>query len=61
MSEVAFDTWYKSVDLEVLELQSVNVRETGKVPQVAAADFLRHEPRIRIKSVVHSEFFYKGH
>ena len=31
--EVALNAWYEVVDFEVLEFQSVNIREGGKVAQ----------------------------
>ena len=31
VSEVAFNAWYKAVDLHDLEIQSVKVGESGKV------------------------------
>jgi len=31
MFEIAFDAWYKSVDIHILESQGANVRESGKV------------------------------
>jgi len=58
--EIAFNAWYKAVDLHVFNIQSVNVREGGKVVQVNMSERLRHEPRTWTKPLPHSNFFHKG-
>jgi hypothetical protein len=44
MTEIAFNTWYKAGDVQILKPQSLNVREGGKAAQVTGAERLRHEP-----------------
>ena len=60
MSEIAFEVWYKAEDIEVLKFQSVDVRKSGEVMQITAAEFSRHEPSILVPWLVHSDLFYEG-
>jgi hypothetical protein len=45
MSEITFNLWYEEGDIQVLKLQSMNVRKGGEVAQVVGAEFLGREPR----------------
>jgi len=62
---MAFNAWCEAVDFKVLKFQNVNVRESGKVAQVTAAECMRHEPRIcatpSLHPLLYSDLFYVKH
>ena len=61
MYKVAFDPWYKAADFEVLDFQSVDICESGKVAQAIGADFGRYKPGTHTTPLLHSDFFYERH